>query len=237
MSNPYAPPSPGKRPGRDGRAPEREGKGPGRHGSRPGQSGEPPGPDDPRPRPDAADPDAGASPGGPSGGPSRGPSVGPWPESPEGRPPSDPRLAGRPGVPAGPPSPPPDPEAVRAAHRRMFHLGLLMLATVLTYSLPLPWSAGAAVFSISAVVVGLLTVQALWRAGLRGPMVTLTVLFVLLAGFVTLALLTMLALYPVQAQREACLREALTISARERCEAEFEEAVTERLTPGTGATD
>lgn len=207
MSNPYAPPTPGKRPSRDRRGGNRDGETAAHDDERPDRRGS----------------GAGRAPEGAARHTDEG---GPGGPQPSGRAPA-PRSAPK------EPGPPRDPKAVEAAQGRVRTFALLMLATVLTYSLPLPWSAGAVVFSVAGIVVGVLATRALRRAGVRGPMITMMSLFVGFAVLLSLSLLTMLALYPLQAEREACLRDALTISAQEQCEEEWEDAV-RNMSPGTG---
>lgn len=147
------------------------------------------------------------------------------------------RPDGRPDGPQGPPGhdpgpaprPPADPEVIRAASRQVMHFGLLILATLLTASLALPWQAAALAFAIAAVVVGIRALRAVWRAGLRGTLVPVLAVGLALAALMSLSLLTMLALWPIQVERQDCLRDALTIAARETCETQFQEALAERL--------
>ncbi len=156
-------------------------------------------------------------------------------------PPGTPRPAGaQASPPQGPPDPtrpPPDPDAVRGASRQVMHFGLIMLASLVTAALPLPWQAAALVFALGAIVVGIRAMRAVWRSGVRGALVPVLGVGLVFAALMSISLATMLALWPLQVQRQDCLRDALTISAREACEVQFQDALTERLAQwGQGST-
>jgi hypothetical protein len=110
-----------------------------------------------------------------------------------------------------------------------------MLATLVTFSFPLPWGIAPVVFSAAAVVAGLAAARGLWRAGVRGAQLTMSVLFAVFAGLVSLTLLASLALYPLRVEFEACMRDAVTLSATERCQTEYNDAIVERFSPATDA--
>jgi len=158
-------------------------------------------------------------PGGPPAGAHDGRRPPHPPHQPEGH---DPRQGQRP--PQGrPPVLPPDPEAARVASRRVLHFGLLMLATVLTSSLPLPWGAASIAFVLLSLVVGVRALVALRRARVRGvlaPMLTIGLVF---STMLALTTVSMVATWPVQSAREDCLRSALTVSAQARCEKAYQE--------------
>lgn len=114
--------------------------------------------------------------------------------------------------------------------------GLLMLATLVTAAMPLPWQAAGLAFAVATVVVGIRALQAAWRAGLR-TLVPLLGVGLAFAMLMSVALGAMLALWPLQVERQDCLRDALTISARETCEADFQESLQERLEQATRPSD
>jgi len=137
---------------------------------------------------------------------------------------------GRPGPRGERPEPPaPDSPIVRASSRRVLHFLALLLAAVLTSALPLPWQVGALVFVVAAVVVGLRALVLAWSGGIRGGLVVMLTVGVAVAGFVSLGMLSLLALWPQQLERQQCLAGAVTISANRQCEVEFQRAVEERL--------
>jgi hypothetical protein len=109
------------------------------------------------------------------------------------------------------------------------HFGVMLLAAVMTSSLPLPWQVGSFLFLVAAMVVGVRALVSVWRVGLRGALVPLLALGLVFTGLLSLSMLSLLALWPVQMERQNCLRDALTIAAEERCEVTFRTTVEERL--------
>ena len=114
------------------------------------------------------------------------------------------------------------------------HFGLLMLATLLTTTLPLPWSVGALVFAIGAVVAGVLALRSVWKAGLRGALVPVLGLGIGFSLMMITSLVAMIAMWPVHEARQDCLRDALTIAAQERCEADYREGIQDQLEDAVG---
>jgi hypothetical protein len=161
-------------------------------------------------------------PAGLGDGPPDGPSGDRWPgalhpELPQATPP-------RPARPQA------DIEATRATARRTLHFFALLLAAVLTSSLPLPWQVGSLLFVLVAIVVGIRALVLAWRSGVRGGVLFALGTGLAMAGMVALAITTLLAVWPQQLERQRCLAAAVTISATQRCEAEFQRSI-ERLRP------
>lgn len=143
-------------------------------------------------------------------------------------------------VPASPPVPvpvePPDPEgtARAASHTRLF--GVLILASVLVATLPLPWQAAAFPFALGALVVGVRALVVAARARARGLIPMLSVGTVIALSW-TFLLGVQLALWPLQQDRQDCLQGALTIEARTACESQYEKDLNElqpSFMPGAG---
>ena len=67
------------------------------------------------------------------------------------------------------------------------------------------------------------------RAGSAAAWSSCSSVGVAIGGFVGLGMLSLLALWPQQLERQQCLAGAVTISATRQCEADFREAVDERL--------
>jgi hypothetical protein len=118
---------------------------------------------------------------------------------------------------------------MRATSRRVLHFLALLLASVVTSALPLPWQAAALLFLGAAMVVGVRTLVLAWRGGIRGGLIVMLSVGVGMSGFVGLGMLSLLALWPEQMAKQECLAGAVTISATRACELEFERAVDERL--------
>jgi hypothetical protein len=164
---------------------------------------------------------SGGAPGGPDAPPPAGPRPGAeLPPERYGRPPSHGRPDPRPE----------DPAAYEALRRRLGLFLLLLVASLLVLSLPLPFQAASVVFSAWAVVVGARAVVAAWRGGIRRAAVPLAAGLVGIAMWMTLYAGLQLALWPVLQERQDCLREALTTSARGACEDAYQQGIEDRLT-------
>lgn len=109
------------------------------------------------------------------------------------------------------------------------HFGLAMLAALVTATLPLPWQAAGLAFAILAIVLGLRALRTVWASGMRGTLVPVLAVGLVFTTLMTVSLGTMLALWPLQLERQDCLRDALTITATEACETQFQQGLTERL--------
>lgn len=140
------------------------------------------------------------------------------------------------GVPPAPPrtgAPAPS-EAARAARRQVLHFSLLLLASWLTASLPLPWEASGLAFAVAAVVVGIRALRTAVRAGLRDRLAPVLAFGLTFAVLLVLSMAATLVFWPVQMERQECLSGALTISAREACETQFQQSLSEHLMRLTG---
>ena len=152
------------------------------------------------------------------------------PPSPDWAPPSGPPVVPPPParraaqVVPGPPRPAskPDPAAVRRAALWVGRFTLLLLASLVCSSLRLPWQAAAVVFSLAAVVVGVLAVRACVRARLRSTAVVFTVVGVVMAALMVLGQAALLALWPVQVDLQECQADALTLSAKQACQQDYD---------------
>jgi hypothetical protein len=122
---------------------------------------------------------------------------------------------------------------VRATSRRVLHFLAFLLASVVTSALPLPWQAASLVFVAVGIAVGLRALVLAWQGGVRGGLSAMLSVGVALACFVGLGMVSLLAFWPQQLDRQECLAGAVTISANRACEADFRRAVDERL----GRTD
>ena len=218
MGNPYAPPGENARPTPAPPAAEQP-------------AAEQPGPG----QPVSGQPGSGHSAAGQSGSDQPGPGR-PSPDNPaSGRPadrPGSDRWPGalHPAPPPTPPRPPVSPEVTKATARRALHFFALLLAAVVTSSLPLPLQVGSLLFVLVAIVVGVRTLVMAWRAGVRGGVLFALASGVAMAGMVALAMTLLLALWPQQMELQRCRASAVTISATQQCETEFQESI-ERLAP------
>jgi hypothetical protein len=133
---------------------------------------------------------------------------------------------------------PPDPEVQARTLRRTRLFGVLVLGSILVATLPLPWQAAALLFAIAALGVGIWALLGAVRGRTRGLVPLLSVGVVVALSW-TLILGVQLALWPVQQDRQDCLRGALTISATNACEQQYEQDLDKLRTSleqrGTGA--
>lgn len=144
----------------------------------------------------------------------------------EGRPPGD---AGS-DIRSAPPRPP-DPALARRAARRVGAVGVLALAGLLAGSLPLPWSVVAVLLSVGAVAVGIAALRSVWRTSLRRTLMPPLALGLGVNVLVLASSLSVVATWPIQQARQECLSRAITVAARDACEAAYRQALDELRTP------
>ncbi len=122
--------------------------------------------------------------------------------------------------PSAPDSAPPDPELAARALRLTRLFGVLVVSSVLVATLPLPWQASALVFALAALVVGVWALVVSSRARSRGvtPMIGVGVVIALSWS---LLLAVQLAVWPVSQAKQECLQGALTITAKNACNAQY----------------
>lgn len=142
------------------------------------------------------------------------------------------RPPGRPERPERPERPKLTPEQLAPISRAVLLFGLLMLGAVLTAQIDLPWQVISPLLTIGAMVIGVRTLITVFRQRLGGVVVGLLIGGLALTGLLLLSSLGNLAMWDAQMERQQCLRSALTLSAQDRCERAYSDAVTERL--GTG---
>ena len=126
----------------------------------------------------------------------------------------------------------PDPARTKEAGRWLGRFALLVLASLIANGLPLPWQAGALAFSLPALVVGGLALRAVVRAGLRRLPTVMLGLGLTMTVFMVIGQIGLLALWPVQQDLQECRSRALTLSAGEQCQRDFDERISDltRLT-------
>ncbi len=205
MSNPYAPPPPGSRPKTPGTGQE-----PG--GPRPSRGGPPrPAAEPPRPAPETPLPPAEVA--------------------------SRPQRRGAPRGPSGPAHPAPSdgapqiPADVALAVRRVRGFGALSLGAILATALPLPWQVLGTVVCLAALVSGISALRAVIRSSARRRLLPVVTVGLAVCAVFLVSSLSVIATWPIQQARQDCLDRAITLSAREQCEAEYRQSVEERLSP------
>lgn len=132
--------------------------------------------------------------------------------------------------PAGPNASAPH-DADEAEHRRrlsrllLWQCGLL-LCTLTSLGLVLPWKLLAAAFALAAVVVGVVAWRRTGRLSSPGPLRVMLGAGVLMGAFVAVFALTPLLFWEASQAFDVCLRESLTLRATASCEAEFTRSMT-----------
>lgn len=106
---------------------------------------------------------------------------------------------------------------------------LLLVAALLTLSLPLPWQAASLAFTAAAVVVGVRVLLAARRSRRGGLLVPLAAAGTAMSLLLSLSVVSALAFYDIALDRQTCLQRALTTSANQACEQQFRDAVQSRV--------
>jgi hypothetical protein len=129
-----------------------------------------------------------------------------------------------PDAPPRRPDPPRDaPEAAQESSRRLWHFTLFMVAALITLTLPLPWQVATLAFTTGAVVTGVRAFLAARRAGRGTVVLPLIAAGVTIAAFLSVSMAAVILFWDLSVAQQQCLREALTVSAREACEQGFRE--------------
>ena len=107
------------------------------------------------------------------------------------------------------------------------HFGLLMLATLLTSTIALPWRLVSVAIALLALVVGVRALRRIWRAGLRGFLVVAMSAGVVMTFALALTTLAVIPVWQIEMDRQSCLNEAITVAATSTCESDYQTAITE----------
>lgn len=118
-------------------------------------------------------------------------------------------------------APTPEEEKQAAPARHGLILILLILASVLTFTYPLPFKVAAIAFAIAAVVWAVRYIIAVVRTKQKRNM-SLGILGGLLAIYLIFSTLSSVVLWPVQSKYEECVRDAITQQAQLSCTTEYQ---------------
>lgn len=123
--------------------------------------------------------------------------------------------------------PPPEltPEQVRSVTGSTMLFGLMMMATLLAGNLPVPWQLLAPLVGIGTLVFGtrtLMRVRKLRWPGMLSPMLIGGLMLTALTTVGTTTQLTMF--WDEQVAYQECSERAVTITAQERCDQQWDEA-------------
>lgn len=120
---------------------------------------------------------------------------------------------------------PTDPAGAERARTLARTFGLYLLAAVLLSTIRAPWQAVALPFVVVAIVYAIRALVAATRAHVRGALVPMLAGGIAIAAFWSFVTAGMLALWPLQADREECLAGALTVAATAECNQAFEQGL------------
>ncbi|WCE41350.1 hypothetical protein PGC08_06640 [Brevibacterium sp. BDJS002] len=118
-------------------------------------------------------------------------------------------------------APTPEEEKQAAPARHGLVLILLILASVLTFTYPLPFKVAAIGFAIAAVVWAIRYIVAVVRTKQKRNM-SLGILGGLLALYLIFSTMSSVVLWPVQSKYEECVRDAITQQAQLSCTTEYQ---------------
>ena len=106
----------------------------------------------------------------------------------------------------------------------------------MTNALPLPFQAASLGFVLAAIVLGIRALFAARRAGLRGLLVSALAIGLAFTSLLLVSIVALLALWPMQLERQQCLQQAQTLAATSGCQADFQRTLDDRLREmrGTG---
>lgn len=118
-------------------------------------------------------------------------------------------------------APTPEEEKQAAPARHGLILILLILASVLTFTYPLPFKVAAIAFAIAAVVWAVRYIIAVVRTKQKRNM-SLGILGGLLSIYLIFSTLSSVVIWPVQSKYEECVRDAITQQAQLSCTTEYQ---------------
>ena len=122
-----------------------------------------------------------------------------------------------------------DPATAERLNRVVRPFILLILGSLLTATLALPWRLGSLALSVAAIVVGGVALGRSWRPGLRERLAPVLAFGLAFAVLMTLSMGGTLILWPVEIAHQECLDRAVTIGARAECEETYQDALEDRL--------
>ena len=179
--------------------------------------------------------------------PTRNPFAPPDPNAPPPPPPSAPepepekhgsKAPVPPGGPKGGPTPP-SMEDLKEASGATFRFGALLILSLLASQLPLPYTLAAPVLIVASIAFGVIALRRSWAISTRNLMTPMLIAGIAMALMMSVTVATKFALWPVEVAHQECTQYALTNTAKAECEADYQQAVTERLDSlrGVGSTE
>ncbi|WP_156252280.1 hypothetical protein [Pseudactinotalea terrae] len=123
--------------------------------------------------------------------------------------------------------PPPEltPEQVRSVTGSTMLFGLMMMATLLAGNLPVPWQLLAPLVGVGTLVFGVRTLGRVRKLRWPGMLSPMLIGGLMLTCLTTVGTTTQLTIYwDEQVAYQECRERAVTITAQERCDQEWDEA-------------
>lgn len=124
---------------------------------------------------------------------------------------------------------PPSFEDLKQASGATFRFGAILILTLLSSQLPLPYTLVSPVLVVVAVVYGIIALRRSWAISPRNLMTPMLVVGIIMSLMISLSVVSKIALWPVEMERQECVKYALTNTAQAECEANYEQAVDDRL--------
>jgi len=125
---------------------------------------------------------------------------------------------------------PPSLEELKAASGATFRFGALLILSLLSTQLPLPYTLAAPVLIIISIVYGIRALRRSWAISPRNLMTPMLIAGIAMALMMSVTVASKFALWPIEMERQECVQYAITNSAEAECEANYQKAVEERLT-------
>ena len=120
-------------------------------------------------------------------------------------------------------------EELKAASGETFRFGALLILSLLSTQLPLPYTLAAPVLIIISIVYGIRALRRSWAISPRNLMTPMLIAGIAMALMMSVTVASKFALWPIEMERQECVQYAITNSAKAECEANYQKAVEERL--------
>lgn len=127
-------------------------------------------------------------------------------------------------------------DELKAASGSTFRFGMLLILSLLASQLPLPYTLAAPVLILASIIFGVLALRKSWAISPRNIANPMLIAGIVMALMMSATVFSKLALWPVEMERQECVQYALTNQAKAECEANYENAVADRLSSFRGGS-
>ena len=117
------------------------------------------------------------------------------------------------------------PELMRAS-RRVMIFGALLVLTLITQTLDLPWRLVTVAVGLSALMYGIRAVIGVWKVGMRGLVIPAIGIGAIMSALMAFSTALSLFVWGIEMDFQDCRAGAITVSASEQCTAEYKSAIT-----------